>query len=105
MLDSSPDARASLLGRAFKADIDDLRESPAVKVAQALIARYGDRINLVEPFVTTLPRALDGGRLVSLDEGLANDILVVLVDHSVFKAVPAEARAGRQLYDTRGMWR
>jgi len=105
MLDAAPEARASLLGLAFKADIDDLRESPAVKVAAALIARYGDRIDLVEPFVTTLPRSLAGGRLVSLDEGLANDILVVLVDHSVFKTVPVEARAGRQLYDTRGMWR
>lgn len=105
MLDAAPHARASLLGLAFKADIDDLRESPAVKVAAELIARYGDRIDLVEPFVTTLPRSLAGGRLVSLDDGLANDILVVLVDHSVFKAVPAEARAGKQLYDTRGMWR
>ncbi|MEH3041587.1 MAG: UDP-N-acetyl-D-mannosamine dehydrogenase [Sphingomonas paucimobilis] len=105
MLDASPEARASLLGLAFKADIDDLRESPAVKVAAELIARYGDRIDLVEPFVTTLPRSLDGGRLVSLEEGLANDVLVVLVDHSVFKTVPVEARAGRQLYDTRGMWR
>ena len=38
-------------------------------------------------------------------EGMANDILVVLVDHSVFKAVPVEARAAKQLYDTRGMWR
>ncbi len=105
MLDASPDARASLLGLAFKADIDDLRESPAVKVAADLIARYGDRVDLVEPFVTALPRALDGGRLVSLDDGLANDILIVLVDHSVFKTVSPEARAGKQLYDTRGMWR
>ena len=105
MLDASPNARASLLGLAFKADIDDLRESPAVKVAADLISRYGDRVDLVEPFVTALPRSLDGGRLVSLDEGLANEILVVLVDHSAFKTVPAEARAGRQLYDTRGMWR
>ncbi|MGN5374811.1 UDP-N-acetyl-D-mannosamine dehydrogenase [Sphingomonas hankookensis] len=105
MLDASPEARASLLGLAFKADIDDLRESPAVKVAADLIARYGDRIDLVEPFVTTLPGALDGGRLVSLDGGLANDILVVLVDHSVFRGVPVDARAGKQVYDTRGMWR
>ena len=105
MLDAAPDARASLLGLAFKADIDDLRESPAVKVAAELIARYGDRIDLVEPFVTTLPRLLAGGRLVSLDEGLANDILVVLVDHSVFKTVPVEARADKRVYDTRGMWR
>lgn len=105
MLDATPDARASLLGLAFKADIDDLRESPAVKVAAALIARYGDRIDLVEPFVDSLPKALAGGRLVSLEDGLANAIQVVLVDHSVFKRVPAEARAGKQIYDTRGMWR
>ncbi len=105
LLDAAPDARASLLGLAFKADIDDLRESPAVKVAAELIARYGDRVDLVEPFVTSLPRALDGGRLVSLDDGLTNDILVVLVDHSVFRTVPAEARTDKQVYDTRGMWR
>jgi UDP-N-acetyl-D-mannosaminuronic acid dehydrogenase len=105
MLDAAPDARASLLGLAFKADIDDLRESPAVKVAAALIERFGDRINLVEPFVDTLPKALAGGRLVTLEDGLANDILVVLVDHSVFKRVPADARVGKQVYDTRGMWR
>lgn len=105
LLDAAPDARASLLGLAFKADIDDLRESPAVKVAAALIERFGDRIDLVEPFVDALPKALAGGRLVPLEDGLANDILVVLVDHGMFKRVPAEARAGKQIYDTRGMWR
>ncbi|KQN81625.1 UDP-N-acetyl-D-mannosaminuronic acid dehydrogenase [Sphingomonas sp. Leaf67] len=105
LLDAAPEARASLLGLAFKADIDDLRESPAVKVAAALIERFGDRIDLVEPFVSSLPKALAGGRLVSLDDGLANDILVVLVDHGVFKRVPAEVRVGKQVYDTRGMWR
>ena len=105
MLDAAPDARASLLGLAFKADIDDLRESPAVKVAAALIERYGDRIDLVEPFVTSLPKTLAGGRLVALEDGLANDILVVLVDHGAFKRVPTQARAGKQVYDTRGMWR
>ncbi len=105
LLNAAPEARASLLGLAFKADIDDLRESPAVKVAAALIERYGDRVDLVEPFVTSLPKALTGGRLISLDDGLANDILVVLVDHGVFKRVPAEVRVGKQVYDTRGMWR
>ncbi|MEP9401811.1 UDP-N-acetyl-D-mannosamine dehydrogenase [Sphingomonas sp. VNH70] len=105
MLDAAPGARAALLGLAFKADIDDLRESPAVKVAAALIARYGDRIDLVEPYVTALPTALAGGRLVPLEAGLADDILVVLVDHSAFRSVPVSARAGKQVYDTRGMWR
>ncbi len=106
MLDADPSARAALLGLAFKADIDDLRESPAVKVAQRLIARHGDRIDLVEPFVDTLPPALAGGRLVSVDDALAQaDILIVLVDHSAFRAVPPEARAGKRVYDTRGLWR
>ena len=33
------------------------------------------------------------------------DILLVLVDHDQFKAVPLAERAGKLVYDTRGIWR
>lgn len=106
LLDATPRARAALLGLAFKANIDDLRESPAVAVAAKLIERFGDRIILVEPFVDAVPGALAGHRLTPLDRALADaGIVVVLVDHDVFKAVPPSARAGKAVYDTRGMWR
>ena len=107
LLGNHPAARAALLGLAFKPDIDDLRESPAVKVAQRLVHRHGGRIDLVEPYVDTLPAALAGdAELVSLDTALDRaDILIVLVDHTVFKGVPADRRSGKLIYDTRGMWR
>jgi UDP-N-acetyl-D-mannosaminuronic acid dehydrogenase len=30
--------------------------------------------------------------------------MIVLVDHDVFKSVPVEERAGKQVLDTRGIW-
>jgi UDP-N-acetyl-D-mannosaminuronic acid dehydrogenase len=36
---------------ACKANVDDLRESPALEVARQLSERYGSRIRIVEPFI------------------------------------------------------
>ncbi len=108
LLEAQPNARLACLGLAFKANIVGLRESPALKVAGALAERFGDRGDLVEPFVTELPKSLSGGaaKLVSLEAARGRcDALLLLVDHDVFKAVPTEARAGKTIYDTRGLWR
>ena len=108
LLEAQPNARLACLGLAFKANIDDLRESPALKVAAALAARFGSRIDLVEPFVNELPKGLAGGdaKLVPLEEALAGcDALLLLVDHDAFKAVTPAQRAGKTVYDTRGLWR
>ena len=107
MLDSIPGGRIACLGLAFKANIDDLRESPAVKVAERLVERFGDRVDIVEPHVSTLPPPLADGpaRLVALNEAMeACDAIVVLVDHALFLSVPASLRAGKKIYDCRGMW-
>jgi UDP-N-acetyl-D-mannosaminuronic acid dehydrogenase len=95
------------LGLAFKANIDDFRESPALKVAAALAHRFGDRIRIVEPYASMLPDAFEGtgAGLIDLDAALATcPAMVVLVDHDVFRAVPLEERAGKQVLDTRGIW-
>ena len=95
------------MGLAFKANIDDFRESPAVKVAAALAARYGDRMAIVEPYTDTLPRAFDGTKvgLIDVDDALETcEILIPLVDHDVFKAIPLAERTGKIVYDTRGIW-
>ncbi|MES2339659.1 MAG: UDP-N-acetyl-D-mannosamine dehydrogenase [Pseudomonadota bacterium] len=97
----------ALLGLAFKANIDDFRESPALKVAAAIAARFGDRIRIVEPYADTLPRdfAGTGATLIDIDTALEScDGLVVLVDHDVFRSVPLDERAGKTVYDTRGIW-
>lgn len=107
MIDAIPDARIACLGLAFKANIDDFRESPALKVAGELTAKYGNRVSIVEPYASTLPENLanDGAQLADIDDAIDNcDIFIVLVDHDIFKAIPADERAGKTVYDTRGIW-
>jgi UDP-N-acetyl-D-mannosaminuronic acid dehydrogenase len=99
--------RVALLGLAFKANVDDFRESPAMKVAEVLAAKFGDRIAIVEPHVAELPASLaaTGATLIDIDTALADcDTMIVLVDHDIFKSVPADERAGKIVYDTRGIW-
>ena len=107
LIDQRPDATVACLGLAFKPNIDDFRESPAVKVAEKLVARYGKRIKLVEPHATTLPPEFFGGpaTLIDIDDAIETcGIFVVLVDHDVFKSVPVDERADKLVYDTRGVW-
>ncbi|WP_326524808.1 UDP-N-acetyl-D-mannosamine dehydrogenase [Sphingomonas sp.] len=97
----------ALLGLAFKANIDDFRESPALKVASALAARFGERVRIVEPYARTLPDTLaaSGARLIDIDTALEGcDTMVVLVDHDIFRSIPLDERAGKAVYDTRGIW-
>ena len=104
---AAPDAKIACLGLAFKPNIDDLRESPALRVAQLLAEQFGDRVRLVEPHIDTLPRAFEGSgaQLTTLDTALSEcEVLILLVDHDTFKAVGPDARAGKLIYDCRGIW-
>ncbi|MBR7742612.1 UDP-N-acetyl-D-mannosamine dehydrogenase [Phycicoccus sp. BSK3Z-2] len=98
------------LGLAFKPDIDDLRESPALDITVKLAQRHGDaRVLAVEPNVEALPASLsafDNVRLATVEEALREaDIVVLLVDHKEFKNVPRERLAEKAVIDTRGVWR
>lgn len=107
LADAHPDAAVACLGLSFKANIDDLRESPALEIAIELAKKYGDRVRVVEPHVDALPSAFDGtgATKTTLDQALDEcGVLVVLVDHHEFRGVPANRRAGKAIYDTRGLW-
>jgi UDP-N-acetyl-D-mannosaminuronic acid dehydrogenase len=100
-------AKVGLLGLAFKANIDDFRESPAMKVAVELADRFGERVCIVEPYASALPKAFEGtgAELIDIDSALLDcNILIALVDHDAFKAIPLAERSNKVVYDTRGIW-
>jgi UDP-N-acetyl-D-mannosaminuronic acid dehydrogenase len=104
---ANPQARVACLGLAFKANIDDFRESPARLVAGTLARKFGSRIQVVEPYVTALPIEFTdtGAELIDIDTALEDcGLLIVLVDHDVFRVVPLAERADKIVYDTRGIW-
>jgi len=80
------DVKVACLGLAFKPDIDDLRESPAVEIVKNL-AKLGCQVFAVEPNIEALPVGLCLENLVlsPLDEALAMaDVVCVLVKHAGF---------------------
>ena len=97
------DPTIGCLGLAYKANIDDLRESPAFGITRQLIASRIGRIMACEPNVS---EGFQEFKLHDLEEVLdAADIILVLVDHEEFKEIPAARLAGKVVLDTRGVLR
>ncbi|MBB3910011.1 UDP-N-acetyl-D-mannosaminuronic acid dehydrogenase [Sphingomonas desiccabilis] len=107
LAEAMPGAPIACLGLAFKANIDDFRESPALKVALHLAKRFSDRVRIVEPYAARLPQAFEGtgAQLIDLDTALETcPAFVVLVDHDIFRSVPLDERAEKRVHDARGIW-
>lgn len=94
------------LGLAFKADVDDLRESPALSIATTLAETYGENLLVCEPYVQELPSPLKGkATLIPADEAISKaDIVLLLVDHRPFKRLSRRVLDQRVVIDTRGCW-
>ena len=96
------------LGLSYKANVDDLRESPAVEIVSRLAAKAAGTLLVVEPHVAALPQSLatTGAELTGLDDALSRaDVVLLLVDHDAFRAVDRAELSGKALVDTRGVWR
>ncbi len=94
------------LGLAFKANIDDLRNSPAMTIVEHLAREGIGEVLAVEPHVDALPRELAGVALVDADEAIQRaDIVVLLVDHDAFREIDRDRLLDKAVIDTRGLWR
>lgn len=99
--------KIACFGLAFKPDIDDLRESPALEITMALAKQFQGQVSAVEPNISELPAALAqaGVSLVSLEDALANaHVLVLLVDHREFRETTPQLTATQRLCDAKGIW-
>jgi UDP-N-acetyl-D-mannosaminuronic acid dehydrogenase len=107
LIDDHPYANIACCGLAFKANVDDLRESPAYDIALHLAAKYGSRIKVVEPNLRQIPAELarHGAEMMCLDEAVHScEIALLLVDHDEFKMIPLAERRHLDVIDTRGVW-
>ena len=99
----------ALLGLAYKPDVDDFRESPAVSIASRVAEGFDGEVRIVEPFASALPSPLDqrsNTRLMSLADALEGvDVVACLVGHRAFAEPEARgACESRGAVDFAGLW-
>ncbi|MBO9453331.1 UDP-N-acetyl-D-mannosamine dehydrogenase [Tropicibacter sp. R16_0] len=102
---SMSDIKVACLGLAFKPDIDDLRESPALEITRNF-GGLGCQVLAVEPNIDALPATLDSLpiALTPLDQALEEaDVICVLVKHSAFSDLRDKLPAGTALVDVVGL--
>lgn len=98
---SVSDIKIACYGLAFKADIDDLRESPALNIAKQLTNIFGKSCISIEPNIAKTTE-LDGINLSDLNQAYTDaQIHVLLVDHKEFKEL---GKPSGNVIDTRGIW-
>lgn len=86
---SSKDLSISIFGLSYKPDIDDLRESPALEIAQCLNKLTFNKIMIFEPNISVLPDGMSNKATLEKDikKGLKADISVLLVAHTEFNCL------------------
>jgi UDP-N-acetyl-D-mannosaminuronic acid dehydrogenase len=93
LVDGTAGAAVACLGLAYKADVDDTRESPAVEIAE-LLSRKGFDVRVFDPHA---PEARVGGAQTAgslADAVRGADVCAVLVDHAEFRGLAAHQLAG-----------
>ncbi|MDB4132537.1 UDP-N-acetyl-D-mannosamine dehydrogenase [Amylibacter sp.] len=96
----------SCLGLSFKADIDDLRESPALQIVMQMANELPCKLHVYEPNITSLPNILSEKCILTDLECAINlaDVIVVLVDHEEVRNFNYKMITNKMIVDTRGCW-
>lgn len=97
------------LGLSFKANIDDLRESPALQIVNQLATRQLGQLLIVEPHIDVLPKNLKNLApevvFSTAEDAIAKaDIVLLLVDHKQFTEIDQALLRNKIIIDTRGIW-
>ncbi|MCC7087352.1 MAG: UDP-N-acetyl-D-mannosamine dehydrogenase [Pirellulales bacterium] len=92
------------LGLTYKADVDDLRESPSLEIVRELRNSVAGQVLACDPYVSS--ERFQEFPLFSLEEVVTRcQMLVLLTDHKQFKDVPRRVLQLKVVVDTRGVWR
>jgi len=99
------DVTIACFGLAFKPNIDDLRESPALAITQKIATTHPGPVLAVEPNIEELPgKMVSKIKLFSIETAQSEaDVFVLLVDHHEFKEINVLSLAENQIVDTRGI--
>lgn len=96
---ASSEISIAIYGLSYKADVDDLRESPAFKITKNIIEAHIGPIEIIEPNISDLPASIIRGHVKKVEYSNAV-IKVVLVDHQEFKSIKFDSKF---VVDTRGI--
>tara|TARA_Y100001958_G_C20891194_1_gene317307 strand:- start:32 stop:646 length:615 start_codon:yes stop_codon:yes gene_type:complete len=86
IISKDPNAKISIFGLTYKPNIDDLRESPALFIAQEITRKSHIKLKIVEPNINKLPEGLDKRHeLVDSETALIDaEYIIILVPHTQF---------------------
>lgn len=92
--------KIAVLGVTYKADVDDIRESPAMEIVE-LLSEAGFSLSIHDPHVRTIDP-----RFVSAEDAMRDaDLILLLTDHTEFRAMDfspyVKGMRNRMLFDTR----
>jgi UDP-N-acetyl-D-glucosamine dehydrogenase len=94
-------AKVAVLGVAYKKDIDDVRESPVLKIVE-LLEHHGADYTVVDPYVSSFRSCGASVETVGLTKELLNeaDLVMITTDHSDFD-YNMIAKESKVIFDTR----